>query len=79
MLAVTSSINKAGLEWKVVMRSSEGVEDVPALPSVSVWACVPTYEHMFMHVYVVAIMQYGSKAETYQVCLVKSALFFLFW
>lgn len=44
MLAVTILLNTAIHEWKVVMKSSEGVEGVPTLPSLC--ACVPTYEHM---------------------------------
>lgn len=56
MLVVISLINKVGFEWKVVMRFSEGVEDVFVLLFVSVWVCVFIYEYMFMYVYVVVIM-----------------------
>lgn len=49
------------------------------MPALSpVFACVPLYECMFMHMYFVAVIQYGSR-EMCQVCLMKSASVILFF
>lgn len=72
MLSVTILLNTAIHEWKVVMKSSEGVKGVPTLPSPC--ACVPTYER----VYFVAVIQSGNKKRRIQYALVKSTLFILF-
>lgn len=73
MLSVTILLNTAIHEWKVVMKSSEGVKGVPTLPSLC--ACVPTYER----VYFVAVIQSGNKEETYPVCLDKVYLIHTFF
>ena len=62
MLAVSIILNKAGHQWKVVIRSSEGGGG--ACLAICVYP-VPLYEHMLMHVYFVAIMQYGNKVDMY--------------